>query len=947
MNALGIPLVWCAVQVTLLSLLATGLYLVVRRLRPAAAAPVVLTGMMIVILLSLLAPSPWPRWAIHTVAQPRDEAGQASPGAALNEPLGPARPGLRIFLPPWTAGQRVQAVGADTASSKTMSASLAILWQAMVAELSDPPTAATTGGRHWPAVAALLLLAAMACGLGWLGLGVLAVRRQRLRSRPLLDGSLLELVDALRMELGCQRTVEARQADDLVTAATIGWRRPIVLLPADWTAWTAQQRRAVLAHEIAHARSHDFLALLLGQFGLVLHFYHPLVHWLMGRLRLEQELAADAAAAGVCGGQRQYLVTIAELALRRQHGPLLWPAHAFLPTRTTFLRRIAMLRDSKLRRDRLSPAARLATVGAMLLCGLLVAGVRGPSVSIAAPGADAEKPAAADHFIDTTFMIEKASMFVAMRPAAVFARPELAVLAKLLEQSGNMVPKGTHLADFRQITVIGPEAGLPTRLREIVVIEWVKPAAAKYLAELATGQKFTVKQCHGKTMYVNPSSREAVLAYDDYTLVSAGSEQAIGVYLAGKLGVLPQWLPARAWESLRADHFVIAAPTAMLRREIKPMLEHSPLMVQAAFLPISSLWEDANWLAGGARLDGKLTIHAWAAAKDADSSARLCRTAEALKTLTESFVKNFHVPSAGDLPSQRNLVSALLAEAERLVDNMKLQQEGNDLQLQTADEWDKARLGALMSAIAAAMKRADASTKTGMMALVEDFFHHNYRDLTSRETIQWGEIAKTEEGNFSIRYKYRARFWNGEPTIMNQVFTYTPQGQFVSVNDAEKRPPLSPARVYQVHKKVSDFPNREDLTTPEAAYASINRAYAAEGDAAWPRLSVPSLAAWLRAGEQKLRLSVPALAGPAQDGEKKPLPKPAADRLLGAEILEVHVWDGIHAVVIAREEVFGPQGSDMDMRWLTRVQGRWLNEGNDSRRTLEAARRKIEESRSH
>ena len=43
--------------------------------------------------------------------------------------------------------------------------------------------------------------------------------------------------------------------------------------------------------------ANDFIALLVGQFGLALHFYHPLLHWLIGRLRLEQELAADAAAA--------------------------------------------------------------------------------------------------------------------------------------------------------------------------------------------------------------------------------------------------------------------------------------------------------------------------------------------------------------------------------------------------------------------------------------------------------------------------------------------------------------------------------------------------------------------------------------------------------------------------------------------------------------------------
>ena len=265
----------------------------------------------------------------------------------------------------------------------------------------------------------------------------------------MLDAELLELVDVLRAELGCRRPVEVRQSDDLATAATIGWRRPVLLLPADWTTWTADQRRAVLAHEIAHARSHDFMALLVGQLGLALHFYHPLLHWLMGRLRLEQELAADAAAASVSGGQRQYLTTIAELALRQQDRPLLWPARTFLPTQTTFLRRIAMLRDSKLRFDRLSPLARLVTVGAVLLCGLLVAGLRGPAGSSRqAAGRRSAGAAAADDSIDTTYMIEKASGIVVMRPAAVFARPELAALAKLLEAVGQRGSQGNASGRF-------------------------------------------------------------------------------------------------------------------------------------------------------------------------------------------------------------------------------------------------------------------------------------------------------------------------------------------------------------------------------------------------------------------------------------------------------------------------------------------------------------------
>jgi len=39
---------------------------------------------------------------------------------------------------------------------------------------------------------------------------------------------------------------------------------------------------------------------------------------------------------------------------------------------------------------------------------------------------------------------------------------------------------------------------------------------------------------------------------------------------------------------------------------------------------------------------------------------------------------------------------------------------------------------------------------------------------------------------------------------------------------------MGEARVYEVRKKVSNFPDHEDLSTPEAAYATIHRAYAAE-----------------------------------------------------------------------------------------------------------------------
>ena len=70
-----------------------------------------------------------------------------------------------------------------------------------------------------------------------------------------------------------------------------------------------------------------------------------------------------------------------------------------------------------------------------------------------------------------------------------------------------------------------------------------------------------------------------------------------------------------------------------------------------------------------------------------------------------------------------------------------------------------------------------------MKALVENFFVHNYRDITARDTIEWGQASTDDKGNSSIRYQYRAKIWDKDTMTNNQVFTFDPQDKFVSVKD--------------------------------------------------------------------------------------------------------------------------------------------------------------------
>lgn len=78
--------------------------------------------------------------------------------------------------------------------------------------------------------------------------------------------------------------------------------------------------------------------------------------------------------------------------------------------------------------------------------------------------------------------------------------------------------------------------------------------------------------------------------------------------------------------------------------------------------------------------------------------------------------------------------------------------------------------------------KADANQR--LKALVENFFSNNFRDITSRETLEWGDMATDDDGNVSIRYKYRAKIWGQTTITNNQVFTFDSQGEFVSVDDA-------------------------------------------------------------------------------------------------------------------------------------------------------------------
>ena len=195
----------------------------------------------------------------------------------------------------------------------------------------------------------------------------------------------LGLLDAVRV-------VESR----LVGAPTVvGWMRPIVLLPVAALAnLTPAQVEAILAHELAHVRRHDYLVNLLQSLAEAVLFYHPAVWWVSGRIRAEREHCCDDVALVVSGDRVGYASALAALEewRGRETAPALGAADGPLSGR---VRRIL---DRPPRERPRSRGRMVAWAVALVLCAGIGAAVwprRGVSDATQAAGTSAEQTAQA------------------------------------------------------------------------------------------------------------------------------------------------------------------------------------------------------------------------------------------------------------------------------------------------------------------------------------------------------------------------------------------------------------------------------------------------------------------------------------------------------------------------------------------------------------------------
>lgn len=142
--------------------------------------------------------------------------------------------------------------------------------------------------------------------------GILHLQQLRTRKTAIPDNSWIEKFIEIKDKMGVTKSVELLQSAMVKVPMLLGYFKPVVLIPISlMTGLSNKETEAVIAHELAHLKRHDYLFNILQSVIEAIFFYHPAV-WLISRIiRNEREHSCDDLAVESTGDKISYIKALA------------------------------------------------------------------------------------------------------------------------------------------------------------------------------------------------------------------------------------------------------------------------------------------------------------------------------------------------------------------------------------------------------------------------------------------------------------------------------------------------------------------------------------------------------------------------------------------------------------------------------------------------------------
>jgi TonB family protein len=335
-----------------------------------------------------------------------------------------ALPFLSISLPalPVAAGAQVLNIGVLFRTTATAHADAAGSQGSQAASMAAA-SRALPWRPDWRLWLMLLWTAGSVAALAQMLVAWAGMRRIRRGARPSPDRRLSV---ELAQELGIRHAVDVLETAEGTMPMTFGIVRPAVFLPSDAVEWTAERRRIVLLHELAHVSRGDVATQLLARLAVILNWWNPLAWTAWREFLKERERATDDLVlhAGACASD--YAGHLLEVARTMQAAPNLGWAAVAMARRSQLEGRLLAILDSSVNRKAAGRASALAAVLVAVAIVAPLAAVRAQEKTAVLPDVDVTIRAATSQ--KNPEMLEK--------PAAAFeASKQYETAQKLVESA--------------------------------------------------------------------------------------------------------------------------------------------------------------------------------------------------------------------------------------------------------------------------------------------------------------------------------------------------------------------------------------------------------------------------------------------------------------------------------------------------------------------------------
>lgn len=662
MTGFAAAFVWSAIQISVFAGLVSLFILLSRKRLSGICGDVLGIAMGLILAFTLFAVLPIPSWISTQETQLANSDTDPSPNSDSNPTSSKAVGSSNSNLP---------AEKATSAAPLTqeLNTTLRRWWSEFqyVPVIETETEAAAPEHRFpwlWIVVVPLVLLVAI--GLIKFSIGFVAVTRLRRNSRVVKDEKLGQLIRAMSDEIGVKRQVRVLETNEILSAATVGWLKPVILLPQEWRNWNESELSSAVAHELAHVSGNDYAVNLIAQVSVALNYFNPIVHWLGRELRVSQELIADEKAAAANGGRKTYLLTMAEMALKQDNNQLGWLAQPFLPTRTTFLRRIEMLKGNKKLQTHQSTLALGLARFSLLAIAVTCIGFRAPDVqstNAQEPGNRATNSDSNDSWNRLEFVTDDTEFFFSADLDQLRNHDEIKRLLKRIDDvataDGSMFFYELSKAKTITLQVAEPAPSRSRRLGMVIRTNEVLPEMDSMDGELFTYRDQQCIDVHGPCIHFR----------DANTIVFSTSRTGLKAMLDSAQGPrVSQWqkLP----DDLQSQPFFAAV--GQLGMESLPI--DIPWLGSPDVEMFAPLWTDVRCLGIGLDFDGdNAEVELLVQSKDGEQRTTIQETFDALMKLASNGLDTIKVKN---LKAHKRI-----QVAQECIKNLKVSDSNSDSSL--------------------------------------------------------------------------------------------------------------------------------------------------------------------------------------------------------------------------------------------------------------------------